>query len=134
MALDENFSIINKVKKGAPTPVGVPFLSMKEKILGKKYELSVTFLSPTAQKKINRLYRGKDTTTNILSFPLSKSSGEITFDLARVRDDAKDFDMTYKDFLKYLFIHGSLHLLGFEHGSTMEKEEKKWLKIITHVE
>jgi probable rRNA maturation factor len=122
--------IINKTK-GTPTPVGVPFESIKDRILGIKYELSVSFVSAHTQRKINRTYRSKDKTTNILSFPLSEESGEITFDLAKVRKDAPEFDMPYTQFLKYLFIHGCLHLKGFEHSSTMDKEEKKFLKIFS---
>lgn len=122
---DKNFcTIINKTKGKLPR---LPFVSIKEKILGPKYDLSVSFLSKTEQRKINRIYRKKDKTTNILSFSLSKNSGEITFDLAQVKKDAPLFEMTYSKFLKYLFIHGCLHLKGFEHSSTMEKEEKKFL-------
>ncbi len=122
---DKNFcTIINKTKGKLPR---LPFVSIKEKILGPKYDLSVSFLSKTEQRKINRTYRKKDKTTNVLSFSLSKNSGEITFDLAQVKKDAPLFEMTYSKFLKYLFIHGCLHLKGFEHSSTMEKEEKKFL-------
>jgi len=125
---EEFCMIINKTKGKLPR---LPFVSIKDKILGKDYDLSVSFLSPIAQKKINKKYRGKDTTTNILSFTLSQNSGEITFDLVKVKKDAPLFDMTYAKFLKYLFIHGLLHLKGFEHSSTMEKEEKKFLRLFS---
>lgn len=121
-------TIINKSKG---KPARLPFDSIREKILGPKYELSVIFLSSSAQKKLNTTYRGKNKSTNILSFPLSKNNGEITFDLSLVKKESKDFDMTYPQFLKYLFIHGCLHLKGFVHSSTMEKEEKKYLKIFS---
>jgi len=120
--------IINKTKAKLPR---LAFESIKVKILGPKYDLSVSFVSSSAQRKWNRTYRGKDKTTNILSFPLSPSSGEITFDLSQVRKDAPLFDMSYSEFLKYLFIHGLLHLKGWQHSSTMEKEEKKFLKIFS---
>ena len=121
-----NCEIINQTKSKLPR---LPFLSMKEKILGSKYELSISFISTKEQRKINRIYRGKDKSTNILSFRLSNNTGEITFDLSCVKHDAPSFNMAYSQFLKYLFIHGCLHLKGFEHSSTMEKEEKKYLKI-----
>ncbi|MEK7586165.1 MAG: rRNA maturation RNase YbeY [Patescibacteria group bacterium] len=130
MAGKDLVTTVNKAK-GTSTPVGVPFALIKNKILGAKYDLSISFLSPTEQKKINKKYRGKDNTTNVLSFPLSKISGEITFDLALVRKEAPDFDMTYSKFLKYLFIHGCLHLKGFKHSSTMERLEKKYLKMFS---
>jgi probable rRNA maturation factor len=123
-------TIINKAK-GTLTPVGVPFALIKNEILGVKYDLSISFLSPSEQKKINKKYRGKDKTTNVLSFPLSKISGEITFDLTLVKKEAPNFDMTYLKFLKYLFIHGCLHLKGFKHSSTMERLEQKYLKMFS---
>jgi len=39
--------------------------------------------------------------------------------------------MSYSKFIKYLFIHGLLHLKGFEHSSIMEKEEKKFLDMLS---
>ena len=122
--------ITNKTKS-TPTPVGVPFVLIKNKILGEKYILSLVLLTTNSQKKINLKYRNKNESTNILSFPLSKTSGEITIDPIKARKDATLFNMTYTQFIKYLFIHGCLHLKGFEHSSTMEKEEKKFLKIFS---
>lgn len=126
--IDAFTSITNKTKGKPPR---LPFVSIKDKILGSRYDLSVSFVSASTQRKLNKSYRGKDKTTNILSFTLSETSGEITFDLVQVKRDAPLFDMTYAKFLKYLFIHGCLHLKGFEHSSTMEKEEKKFLKMFS---
>jgi probable rRNA maturation factor len=128
MSTEENFTIVNLTKSKLP---GLPFLSIKDAILGKKYDLSVSVVSARKQKELNRIYRGKDKTTNILSFPLSKDSGEITLDLVQAKKDAPEFNMPYAQFIKYLFIHGLLHLKGYEHSSTMEKEEKKYLAIFS---
>jgi probable rRNA maturation factor len=117
--------IINKTKGKLPS---LPFVSIKDAILGPSYELSVSFVSARTQKKLNSTYRGKDSTTNVLSFPLTTESGEITFDLAKVRADAPLFDMPYAKFLQFLFIHGCLHLKGHEHSDTMKREEKKFMK------
>jgi len=121
-------TITNNTKGKLPR---LPFVSMKNKILGKNYEFGLSLLTPHKQKQINLKYRGKNTTTNILSFPLSKNSGEITIDPIKVKKDAPLFEMSYSHFFKYLVIHGMLHLKGFEHSSTMEKEEKKYLKIFS---
>jgi probable rRNA maturation factor len=118
-------TITNKTKSKLPR---LPFVSMKNTILGEDYEFGVGFVSSRAQKKLNMTYRNINKTTNILSFLLSENSGEITFDLVKVKKDAHLFNMTYPQFLKYLFIHGLLHLKGYEHSSTMEKQEKKFLK------
>ena len=121
-------TITNKTKGKLPS---LPFVSIKNKILGEKYEFGLSLLTPKKQKEINFKYRGKNETTNILSFPLSENSGEITIDPIKVKKDAPLFNMTYTQFFKYLVIHGFLHLKGFEQSSTMEKEEKKYLKMFS---
>ena len=121
-------TITNKTKGKLP---GLPFVSIKNKILGENYEFGLTLLTPTKQKQINLKYRGINSTTNILSFPLTETSGEITIDPIKVKKDAPLFNMSYTQFFKYLLIHGCLHLKGFEHSSTMERQEKKYLKIFS---
>ncbi len=128
MTETEFCTITNKTKGKHPS---LPFVYIKNAILGEKYELGVTFLSQNKQKQINFQTRGINKTTNILSFPLSKNSGEITFDLVKVKKDSPLFDMTYTKFLKYLFIHGLLHLKGFDHSAIMERQEQKFLKMFS---
>jgi probable rRNA maturation factor len=127
--LDTGFCTITNTTKGKLPRL--PFVSIKNEILGEKYEFGLSLLSSSKQEKINLQYRSKNETTNILSFPLSKSSGEITIDPEKVRKDAPLFDMTYTQFFKLLVIHGCLHLKGFEHSSTMERLEKKYLKMFS---
>ena len=124
----ENTTIINQTKGKLPR---LPFVCIKNKILGEKYELGVNFVSARKQREINKKYRNIDKTTNILSFPLSDTSGDISFDLAKVKKDAPLFNMNYTNFLKYLFIHGLLHLKGMDHSAIMERQEKKFLKIFS---
>lgn len=128
MVEEEFCTILNKTKGRLPR---LPFVYIKNTILGRQYELGVTFLSPKKQKEINIQCRGINKTTNILSFPLTKNSGEIIFDLSKVKKDAHLFNMSYPKFLKYLFIHGLLHLKGFDHSSIMERQEKKFLKMFS---
>lgn len=121
------FKNLTIVRKNGPIPV-VPFLRMKEVILGKQYTLTIIFARPEEVRVRNKEYRGKDYTTNVLSFPLSKTEGEIYISLSKVRSGAKDFDMSYQEFLHFLLIHGMLHLKGYDHSSTMEKLEGNYLK------
>lgn len=106
----------------------IPFFTIKEKILGKNYILTVVFCTPKESQERNSTYRGKDYPTNILSFPLSQEEGEIYISLSTVRRDAKKFEMSYLKFLHLLVIHGILHLKGLDHGSTMEGLEDTYLK------
>ncbi len=121
----ENFTITNKTKSTLPR---VSFVDIKNTVLGKKYELSLVFVSNTTSRALNSMYRQKNNPTNILSFPLTKSSGEIFIAPAVARREMKHFNRTYDNFIAFLFIHGLLHLKGMEHSSTMEKAEVKFRK------
>ncbi len=115
------------VRKGGEVPA-LPYASIKEKILGKSYDLTVVFCTPKESQERNRTYREKDYPTNILSFPTETTEGEIYICLSVARRDAKKFDMSYSEFLHLLFVHGCLHLKGHDHGSTMDELEHKYLK------
>jgi probable rRNA maturation factor len=122
-----DFCTIKNETKGRPPRL--PFVSIKNKILGKKYDLGISFISTKKQKDINFKYRGINKSTNILSFPLSGTSGEILIDLVKAKKEAPLFSMSYTKFIKYLVIHGMLHLKGFEHSSKMKEQEEKYLKL-----
>lgn len=99
-------------------------------ILGKQFDVSLVFVGDKKSHTLNRTYRGKDKPTNVLSFPLSESSGEVIIDLPYARREAVDFDATPEDHLLYLFIHGCCHLKGMDHGPAMDRLEHKTL---THI-
>lgn len=95
------------------------FNKIKDHVLGKKYDLSVAFLSQKEMRKVTLQTKKKDHVSNVLSFPLSKQSGEILI----CKAVAKPFSV------EYLFIHGVLHLKGYKHSATMEREEQKLLDL-----
>ena len=86
----------------------------------KKFGLSVVIAPPSLMKQLNASYRGKRKAANVLSFLIAKDQGEIFLNA-----DEKD--------LPYLFLHGALHLKGYDHvadrdAEKMEKLEQKILK------
>ena len=107
---------------------GIPFSAIKDHILGTRYELSVALLTPAEATRVTLETKKKDKASNVLAFPLSKTSGEILLCPATARTQARDYSMTPHTFLAYLFIHGCLHLKGMQHGATMESEECRVLK------
>lgn len=119
---EETISIKNQTKGKLPS---LPFENIKNKALGKKYELSLVFIGDKLSKRLNTQYRGKSSPTNILSFPLSKDSGEIFINYKLAEKQAKKYERKFSDFIGFLFIHGLMHLKGFEHSSRMEKQESK---------
>lgn len=117
--------LVNETSSTIPP---IPFEAMKDAVLGKKYDLSVVFVSKEKIHDLNKKYRNIDAPTDILSFPLDDESGEIFINLEETAKMAPDFDRPYENFLAYLFIHGLVHLKGYDHGSTMENIEKKFCK------
>lgn len=135
--MGNNFSI-SRTLKNKPDGLffvdsGLPFERIKDVVLGKNYELSLVFIGEKYSQTLNKKYRKKNLPAqagkpaNILSFPLSKTTGEIFIDLTTAKKEMKKFDMKEREFIGYLFIHGLLHLKGLKHGKKMEKEEGKLL-------
>lgn len=104
------------------------FQEIKDKILGKDYDLSWAFITPERMQELNKQYRNQDKPTDILSFPLSKTEGEIYLCEEEVAKEAPKFDRDPENFTYFLFIHGCVHLKGYDHGSTMERIEAKFRK------
>lgn len=104
------------------------FTKIKEAVLGKRYELSFAFVTKSEIKRLNLIYRNKNKPTDILSFSLSDSSGEIVICKEVARERSTLYKRKSQNFIYFLFIHGLLHLKGFDHGDIMEKEEIKFRK------
>ena len=124
--MKDNFSIVNETKGRLPS---LPFSLYKNKILGKKYELDLIFVNEKKIRALNKTFRKKDSSTDILSFPIDKNLGQIFICEKIAKKKAKEFEREYNNFIAFLFIHGAVHLLGHEHGNKMEKLEGKYRKI-----
>lgn len=115
-----NLSITNLSKGRLPS---LPFVAMKEAALGKDYELSVVFIGSARSRELNRRYRKKDEPADVLSFALSKKSGEIFLDIKEIIKSQNDFTQRGDSLVGLFFIHGLAHLKGYRHGSTMDRME-----------
>ena len=120
-----NLTLHKRVKGKLPR---LPFTSLKETVLGKRYTLSIVFIGDALSRRLNKTYRSKDAPANVLSFPLSPEEGELFINPRQARRDAPAFDLTLPAFLLLLVIHGMLHLKGHAHGSSMEKKERLLLQ------
>lgn len=132
--MDENFSLINTTKTKLASPSRMQaFVFMKNDILGTTYSLSIAFVSEKKSRELNATYRGKDKSTNVLSFPLSKTHGELILCPKVIQRESKDkeknFGMNFTNLLTYLVIHGMLHLQGMDHGNAMEKKEARYISL-----
>ncbi len=103
------------------------YAKLKNDILGKKYSLSIGFVSEKKSQEINKKYRGKNKPTNVLSFAFSKTEGELVLCKAVIKKELEKFGRNYRELEGFLVIHGMLHLKGLKHGKKMEKLEEKYL-------
>ncbi len=98
-----------------------------------KKNIELVFVNSEIMKDINLQNRGFDKTTDVLSFPFIDTPknnflGSIVINLDLVDLVAKNLNHSNDDEIALLFIHGLLHLLGFDHekddGEMREKECK----------
>jgi len=103
--------------------------------------LVYVFKSDEGLLTMNRKFLNHNTLTDIITFPDDASagavSGEIYISIDRVRENAKEFDESFKDELSRVMAHGLLHLCGFKDKTTsqtkrMRLEEKNALDLRTN--
>lgn len=88
-------------------------------------ELSVTFCDDEKIREINRIHRGIDKATDVLSFPMEDDEllGDIIISIPKAKQQAIDYGHSFERELFFLAIHGFLHLLGYDH-QTPEEEQR----------
>ncbi len=87
-------------------------------------------------REMNRQTRGVDAPTDVLSFPLEKVPfaplGEIVISVEYAKEKASQYKNSLDDEITLLFIHGLLHLLGYDHESDEGEMRKKEEELIRH--
>lgn len=116
-------SLFQKIAKSAEKILKLP----------EDYELSVTFVRSQTIHKINRDYRNVDRPTDVISFAIrddeddfiseeEKDLGDIFININYCKKQAKEYGHSYDREMGFLFTHGMLHCLGYDH--MCEKDEK----------
>ena len=95
-------------------------------------EIELILTNDEEIKELNKIHRNKDKATDVLSFPLEDIPGmplgSIVISVDTAKKGAKEFGHSIEDEIKLLFIHGLLHLLGYDHeidNGEMRKKEKE---------
>jgi rRNA maturation RNase YbeY len=117
----------NFTRRSAP---GFPYAKIAQAI-APGWDISLVFAGTARAKQLNQSLRKKSYVPNVLSYESGKKSGEIIICLDVAKKQALSYDLSYKDFVAFLFIHGLLHLLGKAHGTTMERHERTFLRRFT---
>lgn len=99
-------------------------------------ELSIRLVDTVESQSLNHTYRGKDKPTNVLSFPFEAPEhvpmdllGDLVICVPVVEQEAEDQDKSPMDHWAHLTLHGTLHLLGYDHIDEEEAEEMEALEI-----
>ena len=85
---------------------------------------TVAFVSDRRMRQLNREFRGRDKTTDVLSFPSGQESweetdgktlGDVVVSVDRAREQAVEHGLDFKREVAQLILHGLLHLCGHDH-------------------
>lgn len=114
-------------------------------------ELSLDLVGDHRMRRLNREYRGRDTPTDVLAFPMREASTRVTHDALRVTSgmlgdvvisvptaarQATAHGHSVEHELAVLLVHGILHLCGYDHergereGRRMRRKEQAILKTL----
>ena len=96
--------------------------------------ITIAFVPDKRMKQLNDLFRGKNTTTDVLSFPHGPDEfdpdndnlGDIVISVEQAQKQAAENGLTLEAEIKQLILHGLLHLCGYDHetdGGEMNARE-----------
>ncbi len=79
-------------------------------------EVSIAFVDDEQMKTLNRKFRGRNKTTDVLTFPGDDHFlGDIVISLDQARRQAVEEKHSLPTEVRYLIVHGVLHALGYDH-------------------
>ncbi len=93
-----------------------------QKRLPKK--IKVVAIKDKESRRLNRVYRDKDKTANVLSFRYVPDYGEILVCPRVIRREAKEQGNTYRYQFAWMILHGMIHLAGMHHEGSKVLERR----------
>lgn len=109
---------------------------------GDDYEVSISFVDNEDIRELNKKYRDKDSSTDVLSFPLMEFEetdedydneeeyvqedrllGDIVISLEKAKEQSADYGHSFEREVAFLTVHGVLHLLGMDHEDESQEKE-----------
>lgn len=125
------------VEKAAVAAVTAADLYEEEEEPPSAYEISVLLADDDAVQALNREWRGKDTPTNVLSFPADmpaipeapKLMGDIALARETLVRESEEQEKPLAHHLQHLVVHGVLHLFGYDHLEEAEAEDMEAFEV-----
>lgn len=117
-------------------------LVLSKELISEYTELNVRLTDDAVIQGLNKEFRNQDKPTNVLSFPAEPDEkfdelfaeellplGDIALAYETIEREAANQGKTFKNHFIHLLIHGTLHLLGFDHITEEEAEEMESAEI-----
>ena len=98
---------------------------------------TVAFISDRRMRELNKTFREKNSTTDVLSFPFDPNEfelgeetlGEIVISIEQAEKQAAENDLSLASEIKQLILHGILHLCGYDHETDAGEMNRRELKL-----
>ncbi|WP_223144560.1 rRNA maturation RNase YbeY [Deferribacter autotrophicus] len=93
-------------------------------------EISIVLCDNDEIREINKQFRGMDNPTDVLSFPMNEDEisdgmlGDIVISIDKAKEFSSEHGFPLDREVSFLYIHGLLHLLGFDHERSKQSEEE----------
>lgn len=131
-----DWSSRSKMRGPGEQSLGKLFQSLRDRLAPEAQGVSLTYVDDRGMRKLNREHRGKNMTTDVLSFPSSVEKGafphlgDIVISLPTADKMAKKFGVSRRREVETLVIHGFLHLCGYDH----EKDQGEMMSLQAELE
>jgi len=122
-------SIRLEINNATKEKIDAKILKTAAKVFGEKMKInkqtvSVAFVDQAKIKKLNQQYRGLNRVTDVLSFADSgQSLGELIICYSQIKRQAKRMRQAIQTELVFIFIHGLLHLVGYDDATDKGRKE-----------
>ncbi len=115
-----DLSLIKMLAKRVSLPACLP-TGKTGRQAKRKWKVSISLVSRSAMKDLNRTYRKKNKPTDVLSFNMNEGEllGDVVICPSVARQNAKKYGVSPRSEVARLVTHGLLHLLGYDHGKKM---------------
>ncbi len=100
--------------------------------------VTIAFISDRAMRELNRRWRGKRGTTDVLSFPAEQdefekleglSLGDVVISVEQAARQAAEHDLDFENEVAQLILHGLLHLCGYDHETDAGEMNRRELEL-----
>lgn len=138
---DEQAKIEDDIYKAVCATASVPHQESERTALPDRARVTVVLADNAFVKNLNHTFRGKDASTNVLSFPAAAEMappdapenecylGDVVLAFETIEREALDAGKTLSAHAVHLVVHGILHLLGYDHKTDADAERMETTEI-----